>query len=150
MDKRGFTLVELVVVLGLMSVIAMIAIPKLPIDGFYLDSVAEELVCDIRYVKNMDMAEPVKSFNIMLSNDLEHNNCCFYCVRMTEKVMNRIVRKVDLRKGYVINYNVSPKIMFNANGTPKQAQTITILHKSTGNFRDITIVPNTGRILLLE
>jgi|LGVF01.2.fsa_nt_gb prepilin-type N-terminal cleavage/methylation domain-containing protein len=150
MDKKGFTLVELVVVLGLMSVIVMIAIPKLSIDGFYLDSVAEELVCDIRYVKNMDMAEPVKSCSIMLSNDLEHYDHCFYSVRMTENVMNRIVRKVDLRKGYEINYNVSPDIMFNANGTPKHAQTITILHQSTGNFREITIVPNTGRILLLE
>lgn len=150
MDKRGFTLVELLVALGLMSVIAMIVIPRLPYDSFYLDSIAENLVYDIRYVKNIDMAEPDKSCNIMLSNDLNHYDHCSYSVRMTENIMSKVVKKVDFRKGYTISYNVGPDIMFNANGTPKHAQTITILHKSTGNYREITIVPNTGRILLLE
>ena len=150
MDKRGFTLVELIVVLAIMSIIALIAIPRLPFDSFYLDSISQDMVYDIRYVKNMDMAEPDKSCYIMLSNDLSHYDNCFYSLRMTENVMSRIVKKVDLRKGYTVSYNVSPDIMFNANGTPKHAQTITILHTSTGHYREITIVPNTGRILLLE
>jgi prepilin-type N-terminal cleavage/methylation domain-containing protein len=150
MDKRGFTLVELLVVLAIMAVIAVIAIPKLPFDSFYLDSIAQDMVYNIRYVKNMDMAEPDKSCSIMLSNDLTNYDHCFYSLRMTENIMPKVVKKVNLRKGYTISYNVSPDIMFNANGTPKHAQTITILHTSTGNKREITIVPYTGRILLLE
>lgn len=150
MDKRGLTLVELLVVLALMSIIAIIGLPRLPFDSFYLDSLAQDLVYDIRYVKNIDMSEPDKSCSIMLSNDLSHYDNCFYTLRMTENIMPKVVKKVDLRKGYTISYNVSPDIMFNANGTPRHAQTITILHTSTGNKREITIVPYTGRILLLE
>lgn len=148
MDKQGFTLIELVVVFALISIIAVIGIPKLPIDGFYLDSVAEELVYDIRYVKSIGMSEPMKMCSIVLSNDLDHYDYCFYSIRKTKHVMNKVVKKVKFKKGYTLSYNKSHDVMFNVNGTPKQAQTITILHESTGNFRKITIVPSTGRVLL--
>jgi len=142
MDKRGFTLVELLVVLAIMAVIAVIAVPRLPIDRFYLDSVSKDLVYDIRFVKNMDMAEPDKLYNIVLLSD-------GYRIKYSNP-MPKYSKLVDLKNGYTISFNKSQDVMFNANGTPKNAQTITILHTSTGNKREITIVPNTGRILLIE
>jgi hypothetical protein len=88
------------------------------------------------------MSEPLKSYKILLT-DYSYN------VRGNVGQMASVIKSVELKKNYQIEY-FAADVWFNANGTPKQAQTITIRNKSTGRYRYITINPNTGRILLYE
>lgn len=54
-SQRGFTLVELVTVLLIISVISVTAIVSWPGDGINLSAQADQLVGDIRYAQSMAM-----------------------------------------------------------------------------------------------
>jgi prepilin-type N-terminal cleavage/methylation domain-containing protein len=141
--QKGYTLIEIVCVLAILGIICMILLPGISfIDSFYLDSISRDLLYDIRMVKNYNMSEPLKSYKILLT-DYSYN------VRGNVGQMASVIKSVELKKNYQIEY-FAADVWFNANGTPKQAQTITIRNKSTGRYRYITINPNTGRILLYE
>jgi len=124
--QKGYTLIELICVLSLIGIIGLISLPKISyIHDFHLDSISNALLYDIRMIKMKDMSEPKKSY------------------------MPSLLRKVTLDSHYRISFS-HPNVWFNANGTPKHAQTITITNTVTGKNRMITINPNTGRILLYE
>ena len=52
---KGFTLVELVLVLLLSSILAVIAVIKYPGDGINLSAQADQLIGDIRYTQSLSM-----------------------------------------------------------------------------------------------
>ncbi|MBV1757000.1 MAG: prepilin-type N-terminal cleavage/methylation domain-containing protein [Dethiosulfatibacter sp.] len=142
MNKKGYTLIELILVLAILGIILLISMPTISnINDTYLNNFARQLLYDIRFVKNMNMTEPVKSYNMVLLAD-------GYQVRYANP-MPAFHKVVDLRDQYSISFYEN-SVWFNANGTPRRAQTITIFNNKTGKFREITINVNTGRILLYE
>lgn len=142
LNEKGYTLIELVLVLAILGIILLISMPTISnINDAYLNHFSRQLLYDIRYVKNMNMAEPMKSYNMVLLGD-------GYQVRYTDP-MPAFHKVVDLRDNYSLSFYDST-VWFNANGTPRRAQTIKILNNSTGRYREITINVNTGRILLYE
>ena len=142
LNEKGYTLIELVLVLAILGIILLISMPTISnINDAYLNHFSRQLLYDIRYVKNMNMAEPMKSYNMVLLGD-------GYQVRYADP-MPAFHKVVDLRDNYSLSFYDST-VWFNANGTPRRAQTIKILNNSTGRYREITINVNTGRILLYE
>lgn len=142
LNEKGYTLIELVLVLAILGIILLISMPTISnINDTYLNHFSRQLLYDIRYVKNMNMAEPMKSYNMVLLGD-------GYQVRYADP-MPAFHKVVDLRDNYSLSFYDST-VWFNANGTPRRAQTIKILNNSTGRYREITINVNTGRILLYE
>ncbi len=142
LNKKGYTLIELILVLAILGIILLISMPTISnINDTYLNNFARQLLYDIRFVKNMNMTEPVKSYNMVLLAD-------GYQVRYANP-MPAFHKVVDLRDQYSISFYEN-SVWFNANGTPRRAQTITIFNNKTGKFREITINVNTGRILLYE
>ncbi|MDP3387504.1 MAG: prepilin-type N-terminal cleavage/methylation domain-containing protein [Eubacteriales bacterium] len=142
MNKKGYTLVELILVLAILGIILLISMPTISnANDAYLNNFARQLLYDIRFVKNMNMTEPMKSFNMVLLED-------GYQVRYANP-MPAFHKVVDLRDQYSISFYEN-SVWFNANGTPRRAQTIRIINNKTGRYREITINVNTGRILLYE
>ncbi|MBN2287463.1 MAG: type II secretion system protein [Tissierellales bacterium] len=141
--QKGYTLIELICVLSLIGIIGLISLPKISyIHDFHLDSISNALLYDIRMIKMKDMSEPKKSYQILLTDKA-------YQIRYNKGTMPSLLRKVTLDSHYRISFS-HPNVWFNANGTPKHAQTITITNTVTGKNHMITINPNTGRILLYE
>ncbi len=142
LNKKGYTLIELILVLAILGIILRISMPTISnINDAYLNNFARQMLYDIRFVKNMNMTEPIKSYNMVLLED-------GYQVRYANP-MPTFYKVVDLREQYSISF-FEDTIWFNANGTPGRAQTIKLFNNDTGNYREITINVNTGRILLYE
>lgn len=142
LNEKGYTLIELILVLAILGIILLISMPTISnINDAYLNNFSRQLLYDIRYVKSMNMAEPVKSYNMVLLAD-------GYQVRYSDP-MPAFHKVVDLRDNYSLSFYDSA-VWFNANGTPRRAQTIKVINNSTGRYREITINVNTGRILLYE
>lgn len=58
MDNKGFTLIELVMILVLIGIIAAVAVPRLgDVTGMKSSSFADKLRADIRYAQNLAMTE---------------------------------------------------------------------------------------------
>jgi len=55
MMNRGFTLIELIVVLTLVGILAFVAWPRLSQNALELSSQAEQVATDIRYAQNLSM-----------------------------------------------------------------------------------------------
>lgn len=56
-SKRGFSLVELIVVMMLMTIVGMFAYMAWPKDDFDVSAQAESLASDIRYVQSLSVAK---------------------------------------------------------------------------------------------
>ncbi len=138
MNTKGFTLIELIITISLIIVIVLIVVPKLNYDKSYLESFTKELAYDIRKIRINSMTNDKELYYILLTNDS-------YELR---KSLKRI-KLVKLKTNFKLDY-IHQEISFNYNGTPDNSQTITITNKKTKESKKISIVVETGRILILE
>lgn len=105
-----------------------------------LKSYALELTWDIRGVRYRSIAE---------GNTDAHIRCNEYGYMVIDNSM--LIKKVEFENSYkIIGGGMSGEISFTENGVPIHPQTIKIKNTRTGKEKRITIVVNTGRILLYE
>ena len=142
------TLTELIIVFAVIGIIITMAVPKTAFGTYYIDSAAKDLCADIRFVHSMNMCKPADGYNIVFGTD-------FYMVKNIENNLPHVVKYIKLKNNYALANNAvgligGNTLMFNANGTPKAPGTYTVINNSSGQKREITIVPYTGRVLLIE
>ena len=138
MQNKGFTLIELIIVIAIIGIIASICMPKNRVSDYKLHSQAKLLTSEIRMIRYKVMTEG--SFESIVINENS------YSIVNDSKVIN----KVELDENFYITENLGSKIKFNLNGTPLKGGSITIKDKNTQKSHVITIVPYTGRVLLKE
>lgn len=130
---KGFTLIELLVVFGLISIIALIAIPRINRSYGYLESYSKDLVYDIRYVRERTMSGK-KGYKIKFGCDED----CYYYEMLIDKNNDGIhdsdAEESQVKKCLKKNYVIAPgafNITFKADGILKtDAQIITINNKN--------------------
>ncbi|MBP1927324.1 prepilin-type N-terminal cleavage/methylation domain-containing protein [Sedimentibacter acidaminivorans] len=140
-NNSGFTLIEMVVTIALISVVLAVAIPKIDIDFGYMDKMASEFVMDVRYIQTEHMKVADSNHEIKI-----YKNTNTYEVRQNLNV-EKVVR---FKERFSIMYNNGGTISFTNTGTPINAGTLTIMDKKTMETKKISIVPGTGRTIILE
>jgi prepilin-type N-terminal cleavage/methylation domain-containing protein len=140
-NNNGFTLIEMVVTIAVISIVLAIAIPKFDMDMEYMGKMASEFAMDVRYVQTEHMKTASSDYEIKI-----YNSTNTYEVRQ-----NLNVEKVVQFKGrFSIMYSNGNTISFTNHGTPVNAGTLTITDKKTMETKKISIVPGTGRTIILE
>lgn len=141
MKNDGFTLFEVITVLSLIGIVLAICIPKITTDFGYMDKIAEELLADVRFIQMESMKNPANIYQLTV-NSSERK----YYLRDGIKT----VKTVILRERYSISYTGKGSLYFNYEGTPIYAGTFTILDDKTKKSKSVTVVPATGRTIILE
>lgn len=140
-NNSGFTLIEIIVTIAVISIVLAVAIPKIDIDFGYLDKMASEFVTDVRYIQTEHMKSTDSDYEIKI-----YKNTNTYDVRQKLDV-EKVVR---IKDRYSIMYNNGDTISFTNTGIPINAGTFTITDKKTLKSRKVSIVPGTGRTIILE
>ena len=140
-NNSGFTLIEMVVTIVVISIVLAVAIPKFDVDFGYMDKMSSEFVMDVRYIQTEHMKVADSNYVIKI---FKITNT--YEVRQGLDV-EKVVR---FKERYSIMYNNGDTISFNKDGIPINACTFTITDKKTMDTKKVSIVPGTGRTIILE
>lgn len=141
MKNNGFTIIEMIVTIAILSVVLVISIPKVSIDFGYMDKMANGFVFDVRYIQMENMKNPGLNYKIRIYADLRK-----YIISNND----RLEKTVTFKERYIISYSNIGPIGFNSEGTPVNAGTFTITDSKTKKFKSISIVPTTGRTIIKE
>lgn len=136
MKDKGFTLIEAVVTLALISILVTFVVPRVHMDSTYMNIKANEFVSDVRYIQSEVMKNPSSGYQIVVDS----NEGKYYVKK------NIIVEKIVIFKSrYKISYNNTNYVKFGFGGVPLSAGTFDILDTKTKKKISVSIVPATGR-----
>lgn len=141
MKNDGFTLFEIITVLSLIGIILAICVPKITTDFGYMDKMEEEFLADVRFIQMETMKNPASIYQLSV-NSSERK----YYLRDEDEV----VKIVNVKERYSIKYTGTGSLYFNYDGTPIHAGTFTIVDTKTNKSKSVTVVPATGRTIILE
>jgi len=137
-DKKGLTIVELVVVIGILSLVLSIVLPRLDTGTYRLLAASKTLRDDIRYVRYMKMTEG-QNLRILFQRKKYH------LLQGT-----KVVKEVTLESDFSLYQNFKDgQIAFSFNGGPSTSGgTATLVNNKDKKYCEVTVVPGTGRIIL--
>jgi len=114
LNKKGFTLIELIVTIGLLIILFSIVVPRINTDRYSMTFYPD-----------------------------------FYILKVGTNTGIKQYKKVELKEDFLFMYSFQ-NLTFNYRGSPSHGQTITLKDLKTEVIKQITIIPVTGRILLIE
>lgn len=134
-SKKGYTLLELLVVIALFSLVLSIALPKGNLYAAYLEKTElKELKSDLLYSRNKAIVDNRVYIVYFSSKD---------CYQI--KLNNQVIKRKELK---TLNVSGLKEIRFTAAGVPTQAGSLNVSGKRK-NYK-ITISPITGGIRIHE
>lgn len=138
LNKNGFTIVELIVVIGMLGLLFSVAVPMIDMNHYNLLTAGKALRDNIKAVKYETMTEGTY-VRILFDK---------YSYRVMEG--SKVKNKVLMNNGIKIVQNFKDStVTFNYNGAPLTGGgTVSILDEKTKKYCEITVVPSTGRILM--
>ena len=147
LKNKGFTLIEVIVYLSIVSIVSMIAIPSISyFQELKLKVDARNVASDIRYTKFLTIINGTEH-KIVFQQD------GYKIIDNTQKVIKSyilnkgvIFEDFELNRGPTkVNY-----MCYNINGDPTASGTL-ILTKTDGKKKmKLTIVPVTGRVSIID
>jgi prepilin-type N-terminal cleavage/methylation domain-containing protein len=150
----GFTLIELVMVMILVSLLAVTAISRWSATPFDVATQAEQLLMDIRYVQTLAMSHGKRYRINFAANSYSFSNLDG-SVLMPHPATNNTTTL--LANGVTLSFS-NTLLVFNGYGTPYSNATLpgtalvgnaTVTLSSGADSRTIQISPETGRAVLL-
>ena len=154
LSQRGFTLVELVMVMILISLLAFTAITRWSATPFNLSAQTEQLVGDIRYVQTLSMTQGQRyRINFAADRYWFSNRDGSITIPHPSGNSANILLANGVSLGFSNNF-----LVFDGNGTPYSDATLpgtalaanaTVTLSSGADSRSLQISPETGRVILL-
>jgi prepilin-type N-terminal cleavage/methylation domain-containing protein len=143
MCTKGFTLIEVIITVSIMTIVSAIVVPLISMDFAYMDRMVDEFAMDIRYVQMENMKKPRAGYKL----SIDKYEGCYYILKK-----DVIEKTVEFKERYSISYTNAnmDSIGFNNDGTPINPGTFSITDTRTGEIREVSIVPTTGRTLIKE
>jgi prepilin-type N-terminal cleavage/methylation domain-containing protein len=158
MNRKGFTLIELVIIIILIGIIAVVVAPKLgDVTTTKASSFRDKLKADIRYAQNLAMSQnrryrvffntaPSPNPGYAVVNDANGNGTWGEAGEIAMDPAGGGNLSVTLNAGQYAGITVSTPaggfIEFNSLGTPTAAATLTI----TPGGQTVTITAQTGAV----
>ena len=142
LNKKGFTLIELIVTIGLLFILFSIVVPRINTDRYYMEKISKELLYDMKDIKVKNMTSDNSSYTMTFYPN-------FYTLKVGTNTGIKQYKKVELKEDFMLMYSFE-NITFNYRGSPNHGQTIILKNLETLATKEITIIPVTGRILLIE
>lgn len=140
---RGYTLVELIVVIALIAIVLSIAIPSIRV--IFITSEKKELMefkRDLIFARNSAVME---NSIYTIEFNLEKNQYSMIRGKGINKIVTKEKKFVNGIK--LKNDNLDHYVTFYATGSPEKAGTIELTNKNNDKIY-ITVVPATGKINL--
>ena len=142
MNSRGFTLIEVIIVIAIIAIVSAIAITRVDSDFGYLDSFSKELLYDIRYVRDETMrGKP--GYRIKINGD--EATGYYYEVRKFNPLTGteEIEKTLNLKSKFKISYSM-PIIKYKADGILDQGAQTIILERRDSSEKIEIVVNNLG------
>ncbi|MBI4126796.1 MAG: prepilin-type N-terminal cleavage/methylation domain-containing protein [Deltaproteobacteria bacterium] len=153
MKNQGFTLVELVLTIVLVSILSVVAVSQFSLDTTRLDLAEDKLVGDIQYAKRLAMTKGI-THGIFFEPAFER-----YTV-FEGTVATPLPDPADRSQNFIIDYTTessfegvtmtsanfsgSSTLTFNGEGAPVDAGNVVIAFGAQS--RTMTVTPNTGKV----
>ncbi|HAQ40125.1 MAG TPA: hypothetical protein DCM73_04340 [Clostridiales bacterium] len=141
MKNDGFTLFEIITAISLIGIILAISVPKITSDFGYMDKISEEFLIDVRFIQVEAMKYSIHKYKIAVNSEERK----YYLIDGYKNI-----KKISVKDRYKIKYTGTGALSFNYNGTPIHPGTFTIIDTKTNKAKSVTIVPATGRSIILE
>ena len=147
---RGFTLLEMVVVLAILSIITAVTVPSLytVYHNQRLATAAVKMAADIRYLQQRAMTEE-DEFRIQFYPEIGGPLDNQY--RLRGKRMLSVIKKVQLPIGVELwnmgtTFGNDQQLSIDAKGLPNNSGRVILQSKYTGKIKVIVIFNITGRV----
>ena len=154
MKSRGFTLVELVVVILLLAILAFTAIPRNPGKSINLPGQAHQLAADIRYVQSLSMTRGQRYCFNLTGTGYRFTTAASTCT--TAVAHSTGSTSVITLDGVSLSWTNLPNayVIFSGEGVPYTAAAASlgsdavITLAGDGGPKTVTISPVTGRVVV--
>ena len=148
--ERGFTLIELIMVIILVGILAVVAVPRLNTSDFQARGFHDETLALLRYAQKTAIAQRRTVCVAFASNsatlNIATNAGDTLCASNLSGPKGEIPATVAAN-GSTIAYKVTPTdFSFNGLGQPSNGQTIQVANNSVGINPTITVEATTGYV----
>lgn len=152
-ESRGFTLIEMVMVILLVTITGVIALEHSPSESLTVGAQADQLAGDVRYAQSLSMARGQRyciKYLSATSYELATSNCTVAVAHPTGDTVVTLGSGItmggwtNLPNGYVIFDGKGQPYVDAANTALSADATITL--SSGSDSRTISISPVTGRV----
>lgn len=158
--RAGFTLIELTVVIVILSVVALLVIPRLPIarEGDLRTS-ARNLGATLRYLSNLAIAD--KNRYRLRIEFIDRRMTVTRVIQEGDEVAvtDQMLNRLSLREGVEVADVVTSRVGTLAEGeavldfSPLGAEEFTVIHLKSGeepSYYTVALYPGSGRVTVLD